>query len=269
MAEQTEISLKPIGIVSSSYTRADRFADVAQTAEIEIFAPYSPALLRIEENSHLWILLWFHQSDRKLLTTVPRHFDATLPEFGVFSLRSPNRPNPIGLTLVSLLAVEGNILKVKGLDAIDRTPVLDIKPYFEQDIIFSPRTPYIRRADYQMRRELFLKEVLAHHQEECAGAYMAVRMALIADARLGHLNVPDINLLVCGSPCLADGLQAVSRARLANPPRFRFQEDLNQERSIWEKGGLRLVITARQGLDAAAFTSMSDEELFTVEIVEP
>jgi tRNA (Thr-GGU) A37 N-methylase len=59
-------------------------------------------------------------------------------------LRAPARPNPLGLSLVRLEAREGNILRVSGLDAVDGTPILDIKSYFENDIIFSPLTPYIR-----------------------------------------------------------------------------------------------------------------------------
>lgn len=262
------ICMKPIGIVRSGYQNPEQVPIPGKPAEIEIFPEYGPALLRIGENSHLWILLWFHRANRKVLTTSPRRIAPEMAEFGVFGLRTPNHPNPIALTLVKLESVEGNVLKVKGMDAIDGTGVLDIKPYFEQDTVFSPVTPYIRASDYQMRRDLFLKIVVNHHLEECAGAYMAVRMALAAESKLGQLTSPDIRVQVEGSPCLGDSLQALSRGRLSNPPRFRFKEELNLERSLWEKQGCKLVITARRDIDQAAFTDLHDEDLLIIETVD-
>ena len=73
------------------------------------------------------MLTWLHQGDRSTLTTRPRN-DPTRPETGVFATRSPDRPNPIGLHRVTVLAVDGNRLHVSGLEAIDGTPVVDLKP---------------------------------------------------------------------------------------------------------------------------------------------
>lgn len=267
MDKQKAIDIKPVGFVRSEYLNTEQVPIPGKPAEVVIFPEYSPALLRIGENSHLWLLLWFHQADRGVLRTAPRRIDPDLPDFGVFGLRTPNHPNPIALTLVKLESVEGNVLKVNGMDAIDGTPVLDIKPYFTPDIVFSPVTAYIRPVDYQVRKALFLKEAVVHHQEECAGTYMAVRMALIAEAKLGQLTSHQVSLKVRGSLCMGDALQALSRGRLANPPRFKFEENSNLNESTWEKQGRRLILTARRGIDEDAFANLPDEELFVIETV--
>ncbi|NLN87368.1 MAG: tRNA (N6-threonylcarbamoyladenosine(37)-N6)-methyltransferase TrmO [Syntrophomonadaceae bacterium] len=266
MEGQISIALKPIGVVRSEMDNPADVPLMGKSAVVEVFPEYSPALLRIEENSHLWLLLWFHQSNRSILKTVPQKVNPNLPEFGVFGLRSPNRPNPIALTLVHLDAVEGNRLTVSGMDAVDGTPVLDIKSYYEGDIIFSPRTPYIWALDPVMRRDMMIEEAIAHHQEACVGLYLAVRMALVADRLLGQLNTPDLNVTVTGSPCLADTLQGLTRARLANPARFIFREDESIFRSIWEKPGRRLTITARQEIDMETFAELADDMLLKIEL---
>ncbi|HCF48789.1 MAG TPA: tRNA (N6-threonylcarbamoyladenosine(37)-N6)-methyltransferase TrmO [Syntrophomonas sp.] len=261
---ETGINLQPIGIVRSPTKDTSDVPIPGKPAEIVVDPRYSQALCRIETNSHLWILSWFHLSNRESLVSVPARVNPYLPQYGVFSLRSPNRPNPIGLSLVRLQAVDGNVLKVTNLDAIDGTPVLDIKPYYEQDIVFSPATPYIRPYELSMRRDIFLKQALTHHQEECDDLYMAVRMALIADEYLGQITLPQVFLQVSGSTCLADTLQGLSRARLANPARFRFTESGNLAQSIWETPGLSLRVTAKQSVNRESFKVISDEELFEI-----
>jgi tRNA-Thr(GGU) m(6)t(6)A37 methyltransferase TsaA len=234
-------------------------------AQVEVLPQYSRGLLEIDKNSHLWLLLWFHQSNRNCLTSVPAKVNPFLHEFGVFGLRSPNRPNPIALYLVHLDSVEGNILNVSGLDAFDGTPVLDIKSYYERDIVFSPTTPYIRVFDPIMRQDSFFRQALAHHQEACPDLHLAVRMGLIADEFMGHLNTPDLEVIVTGSACLADALQGLSRARLANPRRFAFHEDLTVSRSQWERPGRSLTITVRQHLPPEHLIELPDVELFHIE----
>jgi tRNA (adenine37-N6)-methyltransferase len=266
LSDDLNIVLRPIGVVRSSMENVDDLPQPDRPAQVEIYTPFLPGLLRIEENSHLWLLLWFHKANRHMLTGAPRRLNPDLPDYGVFSLRSPNRPNPIALYLVELEAVQGNILQVRGLDAIDGTPVLDIKPYYEHDIIFSPRTSYIRAADRSIRQNMMLKEALRHHQEACPDSYLAVRMALVADEFLGHLNEPDLQLSVYGSRCLADTLQGLSRARLANPPRFSFQESPTPYRSIWGRPGRSLMITARADCRAQDVAGLDDEELFSIEL---
>jgi formylmethanofuran dehydrogenase subunit E len=100
------------------------FSDAECT--VEIYPDYAPGIRDVEGHDHLIILYWLDRADRTRLTAVPPH---TLTEHGVFATRSPNRPNPIGLAVVQLKRREVNLLIVTGLDALDGTPVLDIKPF--------------------------------------------------------------------------------------------------------------------------------------------
>ena len=102
--------------------------DINEEATITILPEYSSCLKGIEENKHLFVLSWLHQSNRDVLE-VHRRQDFTKPAVGVFNSRSPDRPNPIALTRVELIKVVGNSLIVKNLDLVDGTPIIDIKPY--------------------------------------------------------------------------------------------------------------------------------------------
>ncbi|MHA1303844.1 MAG: tRNA (N6-threonylcarbamoyladenosine(37)-N6)-methyltransferase TrmO [Candidatus Heimdallarchaeaceae archaeon] len=105
---------------------------------IEIFKHFSSGLRHIEHFSHLFILWWISKrdtpQDRAQLLGTPPEIDPPV-ETGVFSCRSPARPNPIGLTKVKLLKVEKNRLHIERIDAIDGTPVVDIKPYLPGDSV--------------------------------------------------------------------------------------------------------------------------------------
>jgi tRNA-Thr(GGU) m(6)t(6)A37 methyltransferase TsaA len=97
-----------------------------EISQIEVFKEFEEGLKDIEGFSHIIVIYWFHKSQGyHLLVKTP--WDDRL--HGLFTTRSPNRPCPLGLTAVELIARENNILKVKGLDAIDGTLLLDIKPY--------------------------------------------------------------------------------------------------------------------------------------------
>lgn len=97
-------------------------------SEIHITKKYQQALYRISRESHLWVLCYLHQAQRDVFIAKPRK-SQLLPRMarGVFSIHSPDRPNPISLTKVKLLKRQGLVLYVSGLDVIDGTPVLDIK----------------------------------------------------------------------------------------------------------------------------------------------
>jgi tRNA-Thr(GGU) m(6)t(6)A37 methyltransferase TsaA len=133
--------LKPIGIIHTTYKKNGEVPHQAykskEVGEIEVFKEYEEGLKDIEGFSHLIILYLFHKSVKRSMKKehflnslgllVKPYLDDT-PR-GLFATRSPNRPNPIGLTIVELLKREGNILKVKCVDMLDGTPLLDIKPY--------------------------------------------------------------------------------------------------------------------------------------------
>ena len=126
-----DLTLHVIGHVRSPLTsRADapRQGDEgAPDADLHLVDDVAPALNGIIVGDELLVLTWLHQGDRSTLTTRPRN-DPTRPETGVFATRSPDRPNPLGLHRVTVLAVEDNRLHVSGLEAIDGTPVVDLKP---------------------------------------------------------------------------------------------------------------------------------------------
>ena len=92
---------------------------------LEIFEPWVPALKGVDFYSNLEVIYWLHQSRRDLVLQSPKDNRSTR---GTFSLRSPVRPNPIGTSVVKLVKVEGNTVFVRGLDCLDETPLLDIKP---------------------------------------------------------------------------------------------------------------------------------------------
>jgi putative methyltransferase, YaeB/AF_0241 family len=114
-------------------------------AEMRILPQFCSGLKGIVDFSHIIILYWIHLRDtaaeRSILQVTPRrHTNA--PEVGVFTCRSPTRPNPIGLCVVELLRIDDCVLFVKGLDAMEGSPVIDIKPYFPRiDSIPSARVP--------------------------------------------------------------------------------------------------------------------------------
>ena len=263
------IRINPIGMVHSTYTEPSKMVDHRHMAIIEIFPDYVEALLRIKEHSHLWILSWFHLADRETLRTVPSRVDPDAPEYGVFGMRCAKRPNPVALSLVWLERVSGNLLYVRELDALDGSPVVDIKPYFENDVVFSPMAPYIRPRTREMCCDLFYRRAMKHHQEECPGLFLAIRMAMVAEKTFSRLNYPELKLAVEGSPCLGDTLQGLFNARIANPARFTFKESKQRTQvRVWD--GYKELLIRKKGeptikemtdLSSDSFLEVSEKDL--------
>ena len=101
-------------------------------AEIEVLPQYQDGLYRIEESDEILVLYLFDRTDEVRMRVHPRG-DPRNPEVGVFASRSPMRPNHIAATAVKLVAVNGNVLTVEGMDALDGSPVVDIKPAKRRD----------------------------------------------------------------------------------------------------------------------------------------
>ena len=138
-AAPSDAHIEYIGVIRTPWTsrltcprqgRAD-----GPTCEIEVFAPWIPALKGIERYTRLEVLYWLHHSRRDLVVQSPAS-DGLVR--GTFALRSPVRPNPIGTSIVELVAVDGAILKVRGLDCLDGTPLIDLKP---DRSLFTPVAP--------------------------------------------------------------------------------------------------------------------------------
>jgi len=134
MASQLwDITIKPIGIVRSKVKQKPKPEYNWQEiiSEIVIDSSLSEALDGLERYSHIIVLYWLHQAvdPSKMAIKVHPRGGRELPLVGLFASRSPYRPNPLGQRVVRLLGRKANVLRVKGLDAIDKTPVIDIKPY--------------------------------------------------------------------------------------------------------------------------------------------
>jgi tRNA-Thr(GGU) m(6)t(6)A37 methyltransferase TsaA len=142
MSSQSEIVLKPIGVVRTAAV-GDEVKDKTRISRIVVHSELAEALEGVDGFSHLFVLFWLHKisdEQRKTLKVHPRG-RRDLPLLGIFSTRSMLRPNPVGLTLVELVKVEGNVLTVRGLDALDGTPVLDIKPFDNWDTAKDAKVP--------------------------------------------------------------------------------------------------------------------------------
>jgi len=137
-----EVKLKPIGYVKRA-SKQEGVKDRSLISKIVVDRKLTKALDGIEDFSHIFVVFWMHQvpkEETKILKVHPRG-RRDLPLLGVFATRTAFRPNPIGLTLVELLKRRGNVLTVKGLDAYDGTPVLDLKPFNHRDMAVDARVP--------------------------------------------------------------------------------------------------------------------------------
>jgi tRNA-Thr(GGU) m(6)t(6)A37 methyltransferase TsaA len=134
-----KIEYRPIGVVHSPFTELDGMPiqpsrSEGATGTVELFEEYQEGLADLDGFSHLILLCHFHRAGKYRLKLVP-FLDTELR--GLFATRAPRRPNPIGLSVVRLVSIDENWLKVENLDILDGTPVLDIKPYvpdFDQQV---------------------------------------------------------------------------------------------------------------------------------------
>lgn len=146
------ISFSPIGIIHSEHTLAQQTPAQPVFAQdcrgtLEVFPPYAAGLKDIEGFSHLYLIYHLHRAGTPELVVKPFLQDA---EHGIFATRTPLRPNAIGLSIVELLGVNGNMLSIRGVDMLDCTPVLDIKPYAARfDHILATRSGWLDEVDEQ------------------------------------------------------------------------------------------------------------------------
>ena len=129
------ITLKQIATIKSPYTQLKNMpvqpcGAKESYATIEFKEEYVAGLSDLDGFSHIYLIYYFHKIEEPKLHVVPFN-DKSKTERGVFSTRTPMHPNSIGLSLVELVSVEDNIVTIKGVDIVDGTPLLDIKPYIE------------------------------------------------------------------------------------------------------------------------------------------
>ncbi len=144
-----DITLRPIGFVKNNIKklRFGGFAD--EISEIIVDEKFTEALDGIDDYSHVIIVYWMDKVKGHVIKHQPQG-NPNVPVVGIFACRCPQRPNPIGMTTVRLLEHKGNRIKVKGLDVLDGTPVIDIKPYWPQyDKIEDGKIPeWVNRLEF-------------------------------------------------------------------------------------------------------------------------
>jgi len=144
------ISIEPIGIVHSPFSELENMPIQPKgakevTGTLEIFPQFIEGLTDLEGFSHIYLLYNFHKAARTALTVIPFMDDS---QRGVFSTRSPLRPNHIGLSIVELLGVEKNLVQVRGIDILDGTPLIDIKPYIPSfDSVQKSRSGWMKGSE--------------------------------------------------------------------------------------------------------------------------
>ncbi len=144
------VLFRPIGVIHSDHVSANQtpiqpvYAGDC-TGRAEIFAEFADGLADIEGFSHIYLVTWLHQAGPPRLRVTPFLQDA---EHGIFATRAPCRPNPIGLSLVRLIRREGPVLHLAGVDMLDGTPLLDLKPYSPRyDSVDAPRGGWTDEVD--------------------------------------------------------------------------------------------------------------------------
>ena len=126
-----DLTLTPIGVVRNSVTDAVDAEWGQVVTEIHVQPELAAGLRGLEDWSHMIVVFYMHNAEFDMATHLvrrPRDLPE-MPELGIFAQRARHRPNKIGLTAVKIMGVEGNVVRVRGLDAMDGTPILDLKPY--------------------------------------------------------------------------------------------------------------------------------------------
>jgi tRNA-Thr(GGU) m(6)t(6)A37 methyltransferase TsaA len=122
-----KISIQPIGVVRNCLGKRHYNEWRDTESQIIISEEYQDALYRLDEYSHIEVIFYVHNMNRPFVTRIHPTGNPEYPLMGAFATRTPNRPSKIGLTTCRLLSIEGNVLHVRGLDAYEGSPVLDIK----------------------------------------------------------------------------------------------------------------------------------------------
>jgi tRNA-Thr(GGU) m(6)t(6)A37 methyltransferase TsaA len=148
------LTMRPIGYVSSPYKTTSEVprglgAKHDVVGELKILSEFEAGLTDIEGFSHLYVIWAFDRSEGFNLLGKPPTDNR---EHGVFATRSPYRPNPIGLTVVELMGREGTVLKVRGVDMLDGTPILDIKPYLSSIPMEKLKRGWLAEAEERNRQ---------------------------------------------------------------------------------------------------------------------
>jgi len=216
------VVVSPIGFVRSPCRDREKMPGRGVTARIEVLPRYRAELVGVELSSHLIVVGRFHEARRPRGGGVPTIRHADVPPRGSFATRSPSRPNPISLTVVRVSARTELTLEVEGLDLVDGTAVLDLKPYIPgQDGVFSAIRSWRSRATLGPDRLLgYLEPELRNHLGDFADlpdARATLGAVLLASQRLGtDPRNPALTARVNRADAAADALMGLLGATLAS-----------------------------------------------------
>ncbi|MBI4744741.1 MAG: tRNA (N6-threonylcarbamoyladenosine(37)-N6)-methyltransferase TrmO [Actinobacteria bacterium] len=278
--------LKQIGIVKSEIKDSKEMPIYGVSAQVIVYPEYQDGLDGIDENSHLIIFGWLHQADREKLKVVPRKINPNADEKGVFSLRSPVRPNPIAICSAQLIKRENNVLYLDRIDFIDGTPIVDIKPYSTGlDSIFSakrpteinPSSPPFNKGgmggflgENLPRTEIFqnmLFEAAHFHGEICVGLAIGVRVCYVA---MKHLNTSlrdkKLKIVCYTKACVADAVQSLCGA---SNKRFTHLEPEDRVEFTKDDQKLIIKITSKKLNSVEEVFKLPYEEVFESVINPP
>jgi tRNA-Thr(GGU) m(6)t(6)A37 methyltransferase TsaA len=152
--DKGEIRYRPIGIIHSPFkepkgTPIQPSAASGVEGIVEVFPRYADGLKDLDGFSHVILLYHFHLSKKPSLVVKP-YMDEQ--RHGVFSTRAPSRPNPIGISVVHLVKIEKNVLHVRNIDIVDKTPLLDIKPYVPDfDVKDVEKTGWLEKSVHKLK----------------------------------------------------------------------------------------------------------------------
>lgn len=259
-----DYTLKPIGWVRSEIRERKAMPSFGAPAAVELMPEFEEGLLRIEKHSHLWVLAWLMaRPEREVLQVTPRGVDPASADamHGVFSVRSPARPNPIGLTAAEVLGRDGLTLRFDRLDFLDGTPVIDLKPYFvSRDLIYAANNIQVGRPkNREALRDSLLSQALRFQPVRHPDLALAVRV-------LEHWRVvvcdwkerqPRNIALPAARPFLIDAVLGIQRCTFGGGMTLEGRDEVRLGGDSYRlKGGLR-----ERGFDAVL--AAQDEELFS------
>ena len=216
------VVVSPIGFVRSPCRDPEKMPGQGINARIEVLPRYRPELIGVELSSHVIVVAWFHEAHRPRRGAVPTVHPVGIPPRGSFATRSPSRPNPISLTVVRVSARTELTLEVEGLDLVDGTAVLDLKPYIPgQDGVFSAIRSWRSRMTLGPDQLLdYLEPELRNHLGNFAdlpAARATLGAVLLASQRLGtDPRNPALSAWVNRADATADALMGLLGATLAS-----------------------------------------------------
>ncbi|MBL8291439.1 MAG: tRNA (N6-threonylcarbamoyladenosine(37)-N6)-methyltransferase TrmO [Bryobacterales bacterium] len=219
--DQTIAEMRAIGVVRSPIVDRPAMTPLGVPAAVEVFEEFAPALWRFEKHSHVWVLAWLDKTGRDALQVTPRGVRDQGEEglHGVFAVRSPTRPNPIGLTAARVLARSGNRIELDRLDFIDGTLVIDLKPYLaSRDMIYSARNEQVGKSPSKeaIRDALLMQAAQFSGAVDADAEFAAEVLAGFRAELLEFVDPPSWRIRVPRSrPGLVDAFLAMTRVRFA------------------------------------------------------